>query len=228
MLPKLLRITSLLAAGALGASCATTSQSASVDSVDNLVGHVERVHLEMELAKQAVHAAVISMGEIFRKDFEGDPAVAYAAFMERIEGCQAQANGLRDHLSPMRNSADRVFGAWTESLDDISSESMRDRAAARLTAAKERYAKVEETGKECQERLDELNRQLRDVALFLGHDLNPDAVETVREDALAIRDAARVLSAAMDGCMDASAEYVERTALLGQRQVEAEAGAEPR
>ncbi|MEL6712852.1 MAG: DUF2959 family protein [Planctomycetota bacterium] len=213
--PKLL---SAAIALALTASCATTSQSAGIENVDSLVSRVERVHLEVELSKQAVYEALVSLAPLVGERFEGDPATSFERFALAAEASNAQAEALSAQVLPMRNSADVVFETWTKSLDEFKSERMRKRSERRLDATRERFAVVFEAATGIEEDLASLNAELSDLALFLGHDFNVAAVEEIREDALQIRDAARALGKEMDDCMDAAARYVHEAALRGQVQ----------
>lgn len=208
--------TVLLGASTILPSCASTSQSIGLENVDSLVSRVEQVHLETELSKQAVYAAIIALGPLFAKDFNGDATVSFEAFAEATEASEKQANRLRAHVSPMRNSAVAVFERWSKSLDDFSSPNMKQRSADRLEATRERFAEVQEAAVLTQTSFDELNGQLRDTVLFLGHDFNSASVAEIEQDAYEIRDRARELGKIFDDCMDAAADYVEKSALRGQ------------
>ena len=208
----------LVGASAVFTSCASTKQSVGLENVDSLVSRVEQVHLETELAKQSVYAAIVSLGPLFAEDFTGDATEAFEAFAQATEVAEKQANELRAHISPMRNSAIAVFDRWDKSLEDFSSDGMRQRSADRLEATRDRFAEVQEASVLAQEQFDALNGQLRDTVLFLGHDFNSASVAEIEEDAYALRDEARSLGKVFDSCMDAAAEYVEKSALRGQSQ----------
>jgi hypothetical protein len=201
-------------------SCASTKQSVGLENVDSLVSRVEQVHLETELAKQSVYAAILSLGPIFADNFTGEATDAFEAFAQATETAEKQANELRSHISPMRNSAVSVFERWEESLDAFTSDGMRQRSADRLEATRERFAEVQEAAVLVQAEFDALNGQLRDTVLFLGHDFNAASVAEIEQDAFALRDEARLLGKSFDACMDAAAEYVEKSALRGQAQEE--------
>ena len=206
----------LVGASAVFTSCAATKQSVGLENVDSLVSRVEQVHLETELSKQSVYAAIVSLGPLFAKSFSGDATEAFQAFAEATEAAEKQANELRAHIAPMRNSALAVFERWEQSLEGFNSDSMRQRSADRLAVTRERFAEVQEDSVLALQQFDELNSRLRDTVLFLGHDFNATAVSAIEEDAYVVRDEARELGRAFDAAMDAAAEYVEKSALRGQ------------
>ncbi len=216
--PSLLAASALLA---LATGCSSTKQSVGIDNVDSLVARVERVHLEAELAKEGLYNAILKLGPLFAPSFTGDPAVAFEAFAESTETCEKRANRMRSHVAPMRNAAAEVFEQWSASLDEFSSPRMKQRSADRLEATRTRFAEVQETSNAVLTALDEINNSLRDTVLFLGHDFNAQSVAAIEEDALELRDRARSLGAQLDDCMDACADYVEKSALRGQVQQDA-------
>ncbi len=208
----------LFGATAIFPSCFSTKQSVGLENVDSLVSRVEQVHLETELSRQAVYQAIVALGPLFAEDFNGDPTEAFEAFAQATEASERQANELRAHVSPMRNSAANVFERWAKTLDEFSSPNMKQRSADRLEATRERFAEVQEAAVLAQQSYDQLNGELRDTVLFLGHDFNAQSVAEIEEDAYAMRDRARELGKIFDDCMDASAEYVSKSALRGQSQ----------
>ena len=116
----------------------------------------------------------------------------------------------------MRSAADTVFDEWTTKLEEFTSQSMRQRSLLRLEATRERYAEVQEAAVAAQEAYDDLNRGMRDIVLFLGHDFNMEAVEEITEEAMTIRDQARSLGMVFDDCMQAAEDYISTSALKGQ------------
>lgn len=201
---------------AVVAGCSSTKQKVGLADVDSLMGRVEKVHMETELSKESVYDAILKMQPIFAANFDGDASEAFEVFAEATEQCQVQANKLRSHVAPMRSAADTVFDEWTTKLEEFDSQSMRQRSLLRLEATRERYAEVQEAAVAAQEAFDSLNRGMRDIVLFLGHDFNMDAVEEITEEAMTIRDQARSLGMVFDDCMQAAEDYIATSALKGQ------------
>ena len=190
------------------AGCATTKQKVGLADVDSLVARVEQVQLEPELAKEAVYDTILKMQPIFAVNFSGDTTEAFETFAKATTKCQSQANDLRAHVAPMRSAADVVFEEWTVKLEEFSNPKMRARSLARMEATRERYREVQKAAIAAQEGYDELNRSLRDIVLFLGHDFNAESVQDITEDAMQVRDQARSLGMVFDDCMAAAADYV--------------------
>ena len=207
-------VTALALATVVG--CSSTKQKVGLADVDSLVARVEQVQMETELSKEAVYDAILKMQPVFASNFSGDSAEAFAAFADATTRCQSQANDLRAHVAPMRAASDTVFDVWTVKLEEFSNPKMRARSLARLESTRERYMEVQTAAVAAQESFDEINRRLRDIVLFLGHDFNAESVQDITEEAMQVRDQARSLGMVFDDCMAAASDYVATSAARSQ------------
>jgi hypothetical protein len=181
--------------------------------VNDLVGWVERVHIESELAKQKMRTATTLLADIATSDFEGSAVDAYSRFVKALDESEAQALALRAAVDPMKRSADPVFEQWEQDLQSINSASIRQRSQDRRVATKERYADVVASVDPAQESFDALNRALRDNALFLGNDFNPASIAMIQADVTELSQLANNLDARFDTCLRAAQDYVNAYSL---------------
>jgi len=196
----------------LGASCAGTSEKDSLQEVDNLVAHIERVHVESELARERVRGIV-------GKDFAGDPVQAYGEFVAAVEASEEQVEILRDCIGPMKSSADSVFGQWEKDIDVFTNPGMRARSAERLQQTRGRYDEIVARVDPASETLVVFNQSLRDHVLFLEHDFNPAAVRALSVEVNALTQNAKLLDRDLQKCLTATLAYVRSTALPGELEV---------
>ena len=68
--------------------------------VNDLVGMIERVYVESEVAKGHVQVALGRLQAIVSSDFEGDAVTAYADFVTAIESSERQAEKLNSMVGP--------------------------------------------------------------------------------------------------------------------------------
>jgi ElaB/YqjD/DUF883 family membrane-anchored ribosome-binding protein len=183
------------------------------NKVDELVGSVERVYVDTELSKEKTQAAVVSLQTIVASDFKGDALTAYAQLESAIERAEEQAETLESRVDDMQDAAEKVFDRWSSDLKDIGDVKLRQRSRHRLLETRERYDAVVAAVEPTQAEFVAFNRSLRDHALFLGHDLNPNAVSEIQSDVRELtREAAR-LGEKFDGCLTAARAYVDSAAL---------------
>src|SRR5439155_11571604 len=122
------------------AACAsTTEQAASVRKVDDLLTSIERVQVDVTVAKQKAHAALQQLSVLVSPSFTGDAAKPYAALKAGIEQSEQQTLELHHGMSPMSEAAESVFRRWSSDLEAFGNTRMRQRSQVRLDETRARY-----------------------------------------------------------------------------------------
>lgn len=194
-------------------SCTFMEMSDRPARVSDLVGWVERVHVEAELAQQKMHTAYTMLSDLAAAKYEDAPVAAYGRFATSLEECEAQAEKLRNAIGPMKASAGPVFDQWTEDLEQFSSVAMRERSQKRLDRTQEQYNVVAMTADPVQTKIDAFNRTMRDHALFLGHDFNPASVSMIQDDVRQLGMLTQELDGRFEHCLRAAQDYVNAYSL---------------
>jgi hypothetical protein len=183
-------------------------------NVDDLVGWIERVYVDAELAREHVKAAAESAKVLVKADFaQGDAVAGYAEYVNLVERSEGQLEKLKESVGPMKKAAEPVFEQWAKDLESFSSPTMRKRSEARLSATRQRYNAIVGAVDPAMESYEALNKGLRDVALFLGHDFNAVALTDIRPEVDALVRSAGLLDRNLNDTMVAARAYVELAAL---------------
>ena len=207
------------------ASCSSISAvfdrgpETSLDQVDDLLGQVERTHMECELSRQVCLDLLEALHVLAAPEFRGDAIAAHQALLERLESSRDQAETLAAGLEPLAASAGAVMERWQTDLDAFVSPTMRERSAERLSATNALYAEVHRSLEAAVEFYELYNLGLSDHALYLGNDLNMASVDAIEGELLVVTELAAELDARLLKCMDACQGYVAATALRGQLAV---------
>jgi len=205
----------------LGAACAgPTERAEKVQRIDDLLARVERVQVDAVVSKEVAQAPYDQFGVLCAPEFGGDAKQAYALILEKIDLSEGQARKLRESIEPMRTSAEAMFRQWTSDLQVFGNARMRQRSQSRLDETQNRYQAVVSSAQSALIAYDAYNADLRDYALFLGHDLNASAVAELAGDLQALGDEVRQLGVRMDTVANAARGYVEAAALYGQAEIE--------
>lgn len=192
-----------------------SNQVAGVHQVDDLVGRVERVHLEAELSKARVRDALEHLHTIVDDDFVGDPLLAFEAFLESVEVSSEQAEALEDSIAPMKESANGVFAQWEADLLSFSMPEMRNRSRMRLETTRQRYTEVHDRVEHARAAFQTFNLGLRDHATFLGNDFNSSAVREIQREVRALTDWGQEVDRRLDAALEACEDYVLDASLPG-------------
>jgi Protein of unknown function (DUF2959) len=208
---------SLLAA----ASCASpTERAEAVQRVDDLLAKIERVQVDSVVSKETGQAPLDQLESLCAPGFSGDAKEVYAHLLETIDHSEKQSKKLKDSVEPMRQSAESIFRQWTTDLQAFGNARMRQRSQARLDETQSRYQAVFANAQSALIAYDAYNADLKDLALFLGHDLNASAVAELATDIQGLKEEMHQVGVRMDAVANAARVYVEASALYGQSESE--------
>ena len=201
-----------LAAG-LSACASSTKQNTGLGQVNDLLGRIERVHVETQLSQEAMRAALTKLHVIIKPGFRGDPLVGYSEFLAAFKHSEEREQQLLASSSQMKDAAEPFFTRWLRDLKGYSSPDMRLRSRARLTQTRERFEAIVAVLEPTLFEYHQVNTMLRDHALFLGHDFNPSAVADIRDQVQAVTAMATQLDQRFEDCFAAARDYADATAL---------------
>lgn len=200
--------------------CSSSGKAAGIRQVDDLISRIERVHLESELSRERIKSVMDSLRGVVTMDQEADVVETFAAFTAAIAASEQQSNKLRSAIGPMKSSADAVFARWTQDLGDFSSAEMRRRSTERMDETRARYDAIVASVGPAVTNFEIFNSGLRDLSLFLGHDLNTQAVQSVGGEVQVLADDAITLNTKLVATLEACREYVRAAAPTGTAVVD--------
>lgn len=199
----------------LAAGCASSNdRESSPAKVEELVNWVERMHVEAELGRQAIAESYARLRTLAASDFrQEDPASAYARFVQAIDNTEHQAKSFAGTVEPVKSAGNPVFTQWQQDVNQIQSENLRQKSQMRLAVARERYDAMLAAAEPAQQEFQKLVQSLRDIMLFLGHDMNPASIADIQEDARAVAIAAEQLDRKLQQSCNAARDYIDKAAL---------------
>jgi len=184
-------------------------------SVNDLGEQVRSVHVESEISRDRLRAAVDALRELTDPAFNGDPQASFERYVVAIEASEKQAKSLRKRVEPMADSAERFFSHWSKDLDDFQRAELRKRSKERLHRTRKLYKEIEYAVDPAQSYFDEINSRLRDFATFLSNDFNASAVASIAPDVRELSQLASKLDKRFETCLGVTAEYGESTGMYG-------------
>ena len=98
----------------------------------------------------------------------------------------------------MKTDADIVFKSWADSTGAIASPDLKKRSEERLAKTKERCAQIQAAGHRVGEAYLPFMSTLKDQVTYLGHDLNAEAVASLKKDAAKVNAQAQEVTKRVD------------------------------
>lgn len=120
-------------------------------------------------------------------EFEGGELEAkYRKLKAEFEDSEAQADNVRERIDEVERVAKDLFREWEKELGQFSSQEMRRASQRQLTDTKRRYAVLIDKMHRAEDRIDPVLDAFRDRVLFLKHNLNAQAVASLKNNRAAI------------------------------------------
>lgn len=161
--------------------------SAYYDALESIGVHkrdifVDRIEESLEVRKEG-QAQFESALEQFKAtvDFDGGGLEkAYNLFNDEYEESEEAANAIREHISAVESVADALFEEWSDELDLYTSPSLRRASERQYKSTQKKYQRLLASMRRVEESMQPVLATMRDNVLFLKHNLNARAIDTLK------------------------------------------------
>jgi hypothetical protein len=122
----------------------------------------------------------------------------YNSLQKEMENTEKRRATIGEVAATMSAEADTLFKQWTDSAAAIENADLRKKSEERLAATKASYAEIGTVGQKASDLYGPFMKDLQDQVTFLGHDLNAEAVASLKPEAAKINEAASKLIQSID------------------------------
>lgn len=164
-------------------SCATTyygaMESFGIHKRDILVDRVEEARESQEEAGEQFQSALDSFRQVV--EFEGgELEQKYAKLNAEYERSEAKAQEVSDRIDSVEKVAEDLFDEWEAELEEYTSQSLRRSSENLLRDTRNRYSDLIRAMRRAESKMPPVLSQLNDQVLFLKHNLNAQAIGSLR------------------------------------------------
>jgi membrane-bound lytic murein transglycosylase B len=118
----------------------------------------------------------------------------YDQLKSEYDASVAKADAVRKRVRDMETVAGDLFVEWEKEIKEISSESMRASSREQLRQTRSRYEEMHASLKRAEESMAPVLVKFRDHVLFLKHNLNAQAIASLKGESVSIQnDIARLI-----------------------------------
>jgi hypothetical protein len=197
-------------AGSLGCRSAyyAAYEKLGVYKRDLLKKEVVKARDEQADAQQEFKDALTRLKEITKFD-GGNVEKTYNALKSDHDDCASRAEAVRKRIQDVETVADDLFVEWEKEIAEISTASLRDSSQDKLRSTKLKYEEMHRALKSAEKTMDPVLRLLNDYVLFLKHNLNAQAVASLKGEALNITTEINRLIEAMNTAISRADEFVK-------------------
>ncbi len=152
---------------------------------DLLRGNVEKARNEQKDASEEFKHALTQLKELTKFD-GGKLEKAYNQFKDQYDTCVERADAVRSRVEKVETIAADLFAEWETELNSISNESLRANSRDKRRDTKKKYETLHASMKRAEQSMDPVLTQFRDYVLYLKHNLNAQAIGSLKGEAAAI------------------------------------------
>jgi hypothetical protein len=134
---------------------------------------------------------------------------AYNELKSDYEGCTSQAEAVRKRIKDMEVVAGDLFAEWEKEIGQYSSPTLQAGSRQQLQATKERYEGLRTALTNAEKAMTPVLTQFKDYVLYLKHNLNAQAIASLKGEATNIQAEISKLIAQMNQSIAKADEFVK-------------------
>jgi Mg2+ and Co2+ transporter CorA len=116
----------------------------------------------------------------------GDLEKMYERLSADYDACLERADIVEERIDKVERIADDLFSEWRKEIDQIQNASFRAKSTQKLKATQKRYVRLEKALKSARQRMNPVLENLNDYVLYLKHNLNAQAIGSLRGEVASI------------------------------------------
>lgn len=138
----------------------------------------------------------------------GELEKVYNKLNREYERSEARAERVSERIDGIERVAKAMFNEWGQEISEIGSADLRSKSRALLDDTKDRYSRLIAAMKQAEAKMQPVLGAFRDQVLFLKHNLNAQAIQSLSEVVLEIDDDVAALVADIEASIAEADEFV--------------------
>ena len=172
-----------------------TMESLGVHKRDILVDRVEDARDAQADGQEQFESAFAQFKSVV-KVAPSELESTYDKLNAEYEKSVASAEKIEDRIDAIEDVADALFDEWEDELDRYSSQALKKDSEQKLKTTKAKYAQMIKLMKASEKRIQPVLEAMEDQVLFLKHNLNTRAIDSLKQEVVRIdNDVEQLISA---------------------------------
>lgn len=171
-------------------------ESIGIPKRDIMIDRVEDARDAQQEGQEQFESALAQFQSVITVE-GGELEKAYQRLNDEYEDSQDSAKKIRERIDGVESVADALFDEWEDELDRYTSDTLRRDSERKLKSTRQQYSQLIGLMRNSEERLDPVLQAMEDQVLFLKHNLNTQAIASLRQEAVRIDNDVEQLIAAL-------------------------------
>lgn len=134
---------------------------------------------------------------------------AYSSLKREYDRCADKAEAVRNRIEDMETFAEDLFIEWEKEIKQFSTPSVQAGSRGQLRDTRSRYDAMHAAFKRTERSMQPVLTQLRDHVLYLKHNLNAQAIASLKGEAANIQTELSRLIGEMNGSITQADEFIK-------------------
>lgn len=186
----------------------TTLEKVGIHKRDLMVDRVEDARDAQEEAKEQFQSALEQFSSVVEVK-GGDLEQKYNTLKDIYEKCEEKAARVRQRLDSIESVSEALFEEWEDELSEYSSDRLREDSRKKLDRTRRDYQRLMKAMKKAEKKIHPVLVAFHDQVLYLKHNLNAQAVSSLKNELVAIEDDVAGLVQEMEISIREAEQFVE-------------------
>ena len=152
---------------------------------DLLVSDVEKARDAQEEAKEQFQSALEKFSTVL--NFEGgELQEKYDELNEEFQRSETKAQAVHDRIGSVENVSEALFDEWEAELKEYSNANLRGTSQQKLNQTRKQYGQLIKAMKRAEDKMGPVLAAFKDQVLFLKHNLNAQAIASLKNELVAV------------------------------------------
>ncbi|SIO25370.1 DUF2959 domain-containing protein [Halodesulfovibrio marinisediminis] len=156
-------------------------ESVGVHKRDLMVDRVENARDTQTEAKEQFSSALEQFQVVLGKD-GGELQDIYEQLNDEYEECKALADEVKDRIDSVEDVSEALFDEWEQEISEYSSKKLASKSRRKLIQTKAQYKTMISAMRRAEKSMKPVLTTLHDQVLYLKHNLNAQAISSLKEE----------------------------------------------
>ena len=179
-----------------------------VEKRDILIDRVDDARDAQHEAKEQFESALEQFIAVTNYD-GGALQDRYNELKDAFEDSESRADAVKKRIADVESVSSDLFTEWKKEFEIYKNQDLKRASAAQLRQTQTRYRELIAAMKRAESKLDPVLDAFRDRVLFLKHNLNAQAISSLREDRAMVESDITTLIREMNRSIDEADRFIE-------------------
>lgn len=139
----------------------------------------------------------------------GDLEATYNKLNAEYEASVKQADEVKKRISDIEDVSEALFSEWEKELTEYSNASLRQNSQQKLVATRQHYKQLITAMRQAEAKIEPVLSVFRDQVLFLKHNLNAQAIASLKGQLGSVQSDVTALVAAMEKSINEADAFIQ-------------------